>query len=202
MRRIAGLLFPGFELLDLFGPLEMFGTLDQEFTLELVAPTTGPVVSAQQVAAMASRSLEQASDYDILLIPGGMGTRREVDNVPLLDWLAAASARAEWTLSVCTGSALLARAGLLNGRRATTNKAAFGWVVTQGPAVHWVRQARWVQDGPFMTSSGVSAGMDMALAAIAQMLGESQATAVAIKAEYHWQRDSTHDPFARMHGLI
>lgn len=202
MRTVAGLLFPGFELLDLFGPLEMLGTAEQEFSLELIAQTAGPVASAQQVSAMAQRSFDEAGDYDILLIPGGMGTRQEVNNTALLDWLVKASSRTEWTLSVCTGSALLARAGLLDGRRATTNKAAFAWASSQGPDVQWVREARWVEDGRFMTSSGVSAGMDMALAAIARMLGEAQAEQVAIRAEYTWQRDSTHDPFARIHGLV
>src|SRR5690606_19278601 len=127
MRSVAGLLFPGFELLDLFGPLEMLGTLPQEFSLELVAQAPGAVHSAQGVAAVAQRSFDDTAGYDILLIPGGIGTRREVTNTALLDWMAHAVQRAEWTLSVCTGSALLARAGLLDGHRATTNKAAFEW---------------------------------------------------------------------------
>ena len=197
MRRVGALIFPGFELIDLFGPMEMFGMLADGFALELVAETSGPVASAQRLRAHADRTIAESSDYDILFIPGGPGTRREVENTQLLDWIAQTSEKSEYTLSVCTGSALLARAGVLNGRRATTNKAAFDWVAAQGPAVNWVRQARWVEDGKFITSSGVSAGIDMALGAIALMHGETTAENVAIWSEYSWQKDKSHDPFAK-----
>jgi putative intracellular protease/amidase len=92
---------------------------------------------------------------DVLLVPGGPGTRQEVDNPVLIDWLATRGADAEIISSVCTGAALLARAGLLDGRAATTNKQAFAWVTEQGPRVRWVRRARWVDDGRVVTSSGV-----------------------------------------------
>jgi transcriptional regulator GlxA family with amidase domain len=131
------------------------------------------------------------------LVPGGFGTRREVGNGALLQWLAGASERAEVVASVCTGSALLAKAGVLDGRRATTNKNAFDWVVSQGPKVQWQGRARWVEDGKFITSSGVSAGTDMALALIARLCGIAQARQVAHWAEYVWNEDSTDDPFAR-----
>lgn len=202
MRSIGALLFPGFELLDLFGPMEMFGLLDSEFSLSLVSETGGAVASGQGISAFADRTFEEGIEYDILFVPGGRGTRREVGNARLLDWIAHASAQAEYTLSVCTGSALLAKAGVLDGRSATTNKAAFGWVAQQGPAVTWVREARWVEDGRFITSSGVSAGMDMALGAIALMHGVEAAEKVAGWAEYLWNRDRSHDPFAKAHGLV
>jgi len=201
MRRIAALIFPGFELLDVFGPLEMFGLLEAQFTIDLVAEAPGPVPSSMRISACASKSLDQCTDYDILLVPGGDGVRNEVGNAPLLNWIARTSRNAELTLSVCTGSALLARAGVLDGCRATTNKAAFGWVAAQGPQVDWVREARWVEDGTFITSSGVSAGMDMALAAIARMHGIALAQQAAEICEYNWQTESTKDPFARIHGL-
>jgi transcriptional regulator GlxA family with amidase domain len=89
-----------------------------------------------------------------------------------LDWLVRRSADTAIVTSVCTGAALLARAGILDGRRATTNKRAFQWVVEQGPRVEWVREARWVEDGKFVTSSGVSAGINMTLAVIARLLGK------------------------------
>lgn len=202
MRRIGALIFPGFELLDVFGPMEMFGLLPDEFHLELVAKTIGPVPSNQQLKACAEKSFEDGSDYDVLFVPGGAGTRREVLNPNLLDWVRHTSQSAELTLSVCTGSAILAKAGLLDDRRATTNKAAFSWVCEQGPNVEWVTEARWVEDGPYLTSSGVSAGMDMALGAIALMHGEHIAEKVAMWCEYTWHKDKTHDPFARVHGLI
>ena len=107
--------------------------------------------------------------FDLILVPGGIGTRREVDNPRLLEWLNQRAAAAILVTSVCTGAALLARAGLLDGKRATTNKRAFAWVASQGPEVNWIKQARWVEDGKFATSSGVSAGIDMALALIARL---------------------------------
>lgn len=201
MRTIGALIFEGFELLDVFGPMEMFGKLQDDFSLELVAETAGPVQSAQTLKAVASQTIEDAGPYDILFVPGGIGTRREVGNDALLSWIAKKSASAEFTLSVCTGSALLAKAGLLDGRRATTNKAAFAWVCQQGPKTEWVPQARWVEDGPFLTSSGISAGMDMTLRAIAIMHGLEAAENVAVQCEYDWHRDSTWDPFAKIHGL-
>lgn len=201
MRKIGALIFPGFELLDVFGPMEMFGMLNNDFSLELVAETDGPVPSNQGLSAEATKSIGQGADYDILFVPGGAGTRREVGNTRLLDWIAQASENAEYTLSVCTGSALLAKAGVLDNRRATTNKAAFSWVVEQGPNVKWVRKARWVEDGPFITSSGVSAGMDMALGAIALMHSRETAEKVAMFCEYDWHQDKNWDPFAAIHGL-
>ncbi|MGI3184521.1 DJ-1/PfpI family protein [Nioella aestuarii] len=201
MRRIGALIFPGFELLDLFGPMEMFGMLTDEYSLELIAETAGPIRGNPGLDTVASRALEDAGDYDLLFVPGGPGTRALVDHAPVLDWLAEQGSRAEYVLSVCTGSALLARAGLLDGCKATTNKAAFAWVASQGPQVNWVKQARWVEDGKFLTSSGVSAGMDMTLAAIALMHGRALAEEVAVSCEYTWHDDSTADPFAALHGL-
>lgn len=202
MRRIGALIFPGFELLDVFGPMEMFGLLDKEYSLDLVAETAGPVVSHQGLCAYADKSIEQSADYDILFVPGGAGTRREISNLKLLDWISKVSENAEYTLSVCTGSALLAKAGVLDNRRATTNKAAFSWVVDQGPNVNWVRQARWVEDGTFITSSGVSAGMDMTLGAIAIMHDMDTAKKVATWCEYSWHQDKNWDPYAQIHGLV
>ncbi len=202
MRSIGALIFPGFELLDVFGPMEMFGLLDKKFSLEFVAENAGPIPSNQGLCAHAVKTIDQGSDYDILFVPGGAGTRREVGNARMLDWIARTSEKAEFTLSVCTGSALLAKAGVLDSRRATTNKAAFSWVKEQGPNVDWVRQARWVEDGPFITSSGVSAGMDMTLGAISVMYGVEAAEKVAKWCEYNWQRNREWDPFAKLHGLV
>src|SRR5690606_13160876 len=124
-----------------------------------------------------------APALDLLLVPGGIGTRAEVDNDAMLEFLRTRVPQAELTMTVCTGTALLARTGLLDGRRATTNKAVFHWVAEQGPRVDWVRAARWVEDGPFVTSSGVSAGMDMALAVVARLAGPDMAEALATGTE-------------------
>lgn len=202
MRRIGALIFPGFELLDMFGPLQMFGLLKDEFEIVMVAESQGPVTSNQSPQAVAHADYGAGARYDVILVPGGPGTRGEVDNPATLSWLQAIRREAELTLSVCTGSALLARAGLLDGRRATTNKSAFAWVASQGPKVDWVKKARWVEDGDLFTSSGVSAGMDMSLAAIARLLGPETADQVATWTEYDWHRDPDWDPFAAVHGLV
>lgn len=195
MRTIGVLLFPEFELLDVFGPLEMFGMLD-EFEIRLVAERDRSVASTQGPRSVIDDLFADDRAYDILLVPGGRGTRREVGNPALLDWLKRKSAGAEYVASVCTGSALLAKAGLLDGIAATSNKLAFDWVTSQGPSVRWQPRARWVEAGKFFTSSGVSAGMDMSLALIARICGEAQARQVATWAEYSWNDDAGNDPFA------
>ena len=95
MRRIGALIFPGFELLDLFGPLEMFGMLKNDFDLQLVAETSDPVVSNQQVRANPDTTIGSADQFDVLFVPGGMGTRREINNPVLLDWIRTTSDSAE-----------------------------------------------------------------------------------------------------------
>jgi transcriptional regulator GlxA family with amidase domain len=203
-KTIGALLFKGFELLDVFGPLEAWGMLASAGAWKVVttAASMGSVTSAQGPRAVADYSLEDCPKLDAILVPGGPGTRREVNHEALLEWLRRRSSEAEVVTSVCTGAALLARAGLLDGRRATTNKASFGWVVEQGPAVQWVKQARWVEDGPFATSSGVSAGIDMTLAVIARLVSNEVAERIAVRMEYDWHRDASWDPFAKVHGLV
>lgn len=198
---IAGVLFDEFELLDLFGPLEMFGLLPEQFELKLVSASGGNVASKQGPVSVVDHGFDDSPQFDLLLVPGGRGTRREVGNPVMLRWLREQAEQARYVTSVCTGSAVLARAGLLDGRSATTNKAAFEWVSSQGERVHWRKKARWVEDGRYFTSSGVSAGMDMSLAIIARILDEETATRVATWSEYEWHRDPDWDPFASVYGL-
>lgn len=202
-RTLGVALFDKFELLDVFGPCEAYGLRDLggAFQIIMTAAQAGPVASAQGPRAQADCALKDCPPLDLILVPGGIGTRREVENPDLLDWLRDRAARAEVVSSVCTGAALLARAGLLDGRRATTNKRAFGWVESQGPNVNWIKSARWVEDGRFWTSSGVSAGIDMALAIVARLAGPDAAEQAARVMEYEWHRDAGGDPFARLYGL-
>lgn len=202
MREIAVVLFPGFELLDVFGPLEMFGINPEAFSITLVAETTGAVASNQGPKSWVETRLEDRDDYDMILVPGGRGTRTQVGNEPLLKWLKTASEKAEITSSVCTGAGLLAKAGLLDGRKATTNKISFDWVQSQSDQVHWVKEARWVEDGPFWTSSGVSAGMDMSLALIEKLVSPEVANQTALYSEYERHTDANWDPYAKIHGLV
>lgn len=203
-RTVGALLFEGFELLDVFGPLEAWGMLAMSGACRIVttAERAGSVASAQGPKAIADHALAECPKLDVILVPGGVGTRRESNNPVLLDWLRQRSPTAEIVVtSVCTGAALLARAGLLDGRQATSNKRAFPWVVEQGPRVQWIRQARWVEDDRFVTSSGVSAGIDMTLAVIAKLTSIETAEKIAVRMEYVWHRDSSWDPFAKVHEL-
>ena len=195
---LAVVLFEGFELLDVFGPLEMFGLLPEQFEIFLAAESGDIIASSQGPKSLVDYRFEDCPAFDILLVPGGKGTRREVDNPVLLEWLRCQAQTAQFVTSVCTGSAILARAGLLDGRRATTNKAAFEWVASQGERVDWQKQARWVEDDHYFTSSGVSAGIDMSLALIARISGQETAEQVATWTEYEWHRDSTWDPFTQL----
>jgi putative intracellular protease/amidase len=165
----------------------------------MVAETAGPVPSRQGPKAIADVALADAEPYDVFLIPGGRGTRREVDNAKLIDWIGRHAAKSTVVATVCTGAALLARTGHLDRRKATTNKAAMGWVMQQGPNVAWQRRARWVVDGKYYTSLGVSAGIDMALALIASLDGIEKARLVANYAEYRGSGDSDDDPFAALY---
>ena len=204
-KTIGAVLFEGFELLDVFGPLEAWGIYAEiagACTIVTAAEKAGMVKSAQGPRAMADYALADCPRIDVLLVPGGIGTRREANNAALQEWLRRRAAEAEIVTSVCTGAALLARAGLLDGRRATSNKFVFKWVMEQGPAVDWIKHARWVEDGKFATSSGVTAGIDMTLALIARLAGAETAERIAILMEYEWHRDPSRDPFAKIHGLV
>jgi putative intracellular protease/amidase len=199
--KVGALLFPGFELLDVFGPLEMFGSLGERAWITMLAEEAGNVRSHQGPACVADATLAGDHALDVLLIPGGIGTRRLVSSQPFLDELRRQCDKARFVATVCTGSGLLARTGALDGRAATSNKLAFKWAASQGPKVTWVQSARWVEDGKFFSSSGVSAGMDMALGLIARVFGRETSLEVAKRAEYEWHEDRNWDPFAKLYGL-
>jgi len=201
--QLGAILYPGFEMLDLFGPLEMFSLLDPaQLTINMIAQQVGPVTAATGLniengpKVLADFDFENAPPLDILLLPGGFGTLPELDNQVMLDFLATRAKQAQITTSVCSGSALLAKAGVLDGHRATSNKQLFALAVAQSDNVEWVEAARWVDDGPVVTASGVSAGTDMALAMIQRLFGEETANNIMSSAEYTWHRNADSDPFA------
>ena len=144
----------------------------------------------------ADYGFEDCPPLDLVMVPGGFGTLAELRNEALLTWLRDRAESAEIVMSVCSGSAILAKAGLLDGRRATSNKRYFQIAVDQGPNVDWVYKARWVDDGNRVTSSGVSAGIDMALHVIDRLYGTKAAESLADLTEYQWHRDADNDPFA------
>lgn len=211
------LLFDEFEMLDVFGPLEMFGmtnkflgTVAQGYDVVTVAEKNtvkahyGPTISCDFRCADFTNSNDTSTvpKPGILFIPGGLGARREKDNIELLNWIRMIAKLPSMQLicTVCTGSLILAQTGLLDGKKATTNKLAFDEVAKQRPSVEWIRQARWCfdfgEDGKFATSSGVAAGIDMSLALIAEQHGRQMALDVAKRSEYIWNSDSENDPFA------
>jgi len=201
MRKVGALIFPKFETLDLFGPVQMFGSVKDKFHISMVAENTDPVTSRHGQRIAVDHRFEDAQSYDLLLIPGGPGTWDQIDNPRLLNWIEKAAKNAEIVMSVCTGAAFLAKAGLLEGRSATTNKLNYDWVTQFGRTVAWQGRARWVHDGTFYTSSGVSAGMDMSLAVIEHLLDAAAADDAAIHSEYVRQRDPDNDPFALHFGV-
>ena len=205
VRKVAVVLFEGFTVLDVYGPVQAFaaagvrtgdGAYHRFFQIVTAAREPGPVRSGEGPATVADYSFEDLENCDILLIPGGIGTRQMVDDAAFIELIARASGDSEMTATVCTGAALLARSGLLDQRPATSNKLAWDWVKEQGANVLWKRHARWVDDGDIVTSSGVSAGTDMALALIARLHGREIAEQAARRMEYIWIDDPANDPFA------
>ena len=197
--RAAMVLFDRFELLDACGPLEMFGQLQSKVDMTTTAMATGPIRSAQGPALLADTAL---SELDILLIPGGIGRLRAENDPAILAEIKRLAEAAAHVGTICTGASILAHTGLLDGLSATTNKRAFESVRDNVPKVNWVPQARWVEDGKFFTSAGVSAGMDMALALIAKLFGQNCAVEVARIAEYQWHSSPEWDPFAEAADLV
>ncbi len=199
---VGALLYPGFEMLDMFGPLEMFSILGQDaVSIAMVAEKQGSVSAAVGAdigvgpQVVAEYDFTNAPQIDVLLVPGGFGTFPELENESILEFIREHSASAQVVASVCTGSALLAKAGVLDGHRATSNKQFFALAVAQSDNVEWIERARWVEDGKFFTSSGVSAGMDMSLAVIQKIFGDEAAETVAKGTEYTWHKDADDDPF-------
>jgi len=196
MKRINVVLFDDFTILDAFGPVDVFNRLHTHYTIDFFS-LNGERVRAAQNLLIETKSFECITHNDLLLVPGGFGTRRLVDDTAFISALRELAVKSEYVLSVCTGSALLAKAGLLDGLRATSNKMSLEWVISQGPGVNWVRRARWVSDGKYYTSSGVSAGIDMALAFVNDTFGEDTAVKIAASLEYIRHSDPSEDPFAK-----
>jgi len=194
---VAILLFDNFETLDAFGPVEIFGRLTDHYQVSFYSLAGGLIGNTHGVSVMTESLTDLENGADIFLIPGGYGTREEVNNSLLIDRIRKISQLSKYVLAVCTGTSLLAKTGLLDGRKATSNKIAFDWVTTQGPNVTWVRKARWVVDGKYYTSSGVSAGMDMTLGFLEDIHGIEFARDVANTIEYNWQENKEEDSFCR-----
>lgn len=192
--KIAVILFDGFQDLDVFGPAAVLAAVpSSELSYHSLE---GGMVRGSCGASVATALMKDIPDDGIVLVPGGFGTRALAGDAAFIGALADVCRGASFILTVCTGSALLARTGLLDGRRATSNKRAFDWACSQGENVRWERKARWVVDGNIYTSSGVTAGIDMALGFVADRLGKDAAASIAHGIEHVWTGSPEDDPFA------
>lgn len=199
-KRVGILIFPDVEVLDFCGPYEVFSVtrLDEErrreqpspFEVCLIAQREGPLVASGGLRVLPDYSLETCPPLDVLLVPGGWGTRRELHNQSLIDWIAARGQQVETLTSVCTGAMLLGRAGLLDGRRATTHWRSLEWMRDTFPAVTVEDQLRVVEDGQVLTSAGICAGIDLALRVVARYHGEAVARATARHMEYPYPENN------------
>ncbi|KAI3394949.1 hypothetical protein diail_2056 [Diaporthe ilicicola] len=215
--------FPAFQPLDLFGPLDVLSLLSRSnrMNLYIIAETLEPVSTKQLpvtgddntqppptqspgfgASILPTHSFATAPALDVLLVPGGQGTRAQSPAISgAVEFIRERYHSLQYLITVCTGSGLAARSGVLDGKRATTNKMAWESIVALRPQVDWVHRARWVNDGNVWTSSGISAGIDVMFAWIADVYGADVAKDIADRMEYTRVTDPDHDPFADLYGL-
>ena len=202
-QRVGILVFPDVDVLDFCGPYEVFSVVrlheDQRrkesspFEVVTIASQTEPISTASGLLVIPHYSFADCPSLDILVVPGGWGVRKEIGNEQLIDWIRSQGSRAETITSVCTGVMLLGAAGLLEGRRATTHWRSLDWMRSSFPRVDVQENVRVVQDGPVITSAGISAGIDMALTVVARYHGAAIAEATARHMEYPVYRHDGHD---------
>lgn len=195
MRNVAILIFDEVEVLDFCGPFEVFSTAGQRnvgehpFHVYTIAEKSGPVIARNGLSVNPNFTLADSPQPDILLVPGGRGSRTVVQNETLINWVQAQARRVELLLSVCTGALVLAKAGLLEGLSATTHFQAFSELQELAPHTTLCPDQRYVDNGQIVLSAGVSAGIDMALYIVSRLLGEEQANETARHMQYdYWPR--------------
>src|SRR5262245_47236146 len=192
-RKVAILIFDEVEVLDFTGPFEVFAVAGRSreqkpFEVFTVAEKSGAVITRNGMSVNPRYTISACPQAEILIVPGGMGTRREMHNQALIDWIKDFSGKADLTISVCTGSLLLAKAGLLDGVSATTRWAAIELLREVAPRSTILENRQFIDNGRVMTSAGVSAGIDLSLYAVGKLLGEESAAETARWMEYkHWK---------------
>ena len=200
-KRVGILVFPNVEVLDFCGPFEVFSVtrLNEDarreepspFEVLLVAERKDTVVATGGLKVVPDVTLETCPPLDILVVPGGWGTRTEINNERLVKWIGERGREVETLTSVCTGSMLLGKAGLLDGRRATTHWRALPWMRESFPSVTVEEKLHVVEDGHVVTSAGISAGIDMALRIVIRYFGAAVGLATARNMEYPFPDDNT-----------
>ncbi len=192
------LLFDDVEVLDFSGPFEVFSTArlvdadkqgDEHGLLRVctIAEQDRILSCRGNLLVQPHMTIQQHPPLDILVVPGGQGTRRERQNRRLLDWIGQQDQRTHLTTSVCTGALLLAERGLLNQRRATTHWGSIEWMRSTYPAIEMLTDRRVVDEGHVITSAGVSAGIDMSLHVVSRVYGLEVARWTARRMEYDWR---------------
>lgn len=189
-RTVGILVFPDVEVLDFCGPFEVFASASEGserlFAVSVVGETTDIVSCRGGLLVKPHLSFVDSPRFDLIVVPGGFGTRNEIDNPALIDWIQAQNETTEITTSVCTGALLLAKAGLLEDLPVTTHWDAFDELLGHFPGLHVDGTQRVIDNGHIVTSAGVSAGIDMALAMVARLHGQSVALDTARGMEYDW----------------
>ncbi len=190
-KEVAILIFDDVEVLDFAGPFEVFSVTNELndytlFNVFTVALTDGPISARNGLSVNPNYTIADSPKPDILIVPGGIGTRSLLKEDTLIEWISETSKRAELVLSVCTGSLLLAKAGLLDGLKATTHHLALGLLTKLAPNTTILPDQRYVDNGSVITSAGISAGMDMSLYVIGKTLGKEQGKKTAAYMEYDW----------------
>lgn len=194
-RTVAILIFDDVELLDFAGPFEVFSSVrnltgEHERLMEVfaVAESHAPVRCRNGLVVQPERSIDECPPVDVLVIPGGAGVRPALERSNLVEWVRTRAQEAELMVSVCTGSFLLAQAGLLNGRPATTHWERISEMRERFPDIEIVEDERWVDTGEIITAAGVSAGIDVALHVVRRLYGADVARATALGIEYdYWE---------------
>ena len=191
-RKVAILIFDDVEILDFCGPYEVFGVTgrhndSQPFNVYTVAEYPKPIIARNQLSVNPQYTIQDCPPPDILLVPGGSGTRREMHNQVLLDWIEQCFEHSELLLSVCTGALLLAKAGLLENLAATTHHLSIDLLKEVAPNTEIRAGDRFVDNGKIILSAGISAGIDMSLYVVGKLLGKTTALETAEYMEYDWK---------------
>jgi putative intracellular protease/amidase len=195
LKQINIILFDNFTTLDALGPAEVFSKLDKIYDIKYYSNKGGLVTSSTKNKIKTER-MDEIKQKDIVIIPGGWGTRQLVNDDNFIRKLGETASESEYVLCICTGSALLSKTGLLDNRKATSNKISWEWVISQNNKVKWIKKARWVVDGKYYTSSGITAGIDMSLGFINDKISYEAAKKISNALEYLWNEDKNIDPFS------
>ena len=190
-RTLAILIFDDVEVLDFCGPFEVFSVANRftdppAFNVLIVAETAGPVLTRGALSVNPHHRLADCPQPDLLLVPGGQGTRKEMHNSALIEWIRQASEKAGLILSVCTGALLLAKAGLLDGLEATTHHGAIELLCQTATKTTVHADRRFVDNGRIVCSAGIAAGIDMSLHVVSRLLGQEVAEKTVKLMEFPW----------------